>query len=143
MPQDVWSHAMRFFWDFLKYFLTRYQTVPRAILRFRQDMNSALARLLFRLCFRYALSSVLAESANGRMFTSPPLRCNLIVPSLRSISPLSSCTISRSLAPARRNVTIIALSLTFLKVKKTGWLRAPALVPKDRLAFDDLPLRTS
>src|SRR5215510_15457454 len=65
--------------DFLKYFFTKYQTVPREILRFRQDMNNALVRFLRLLCFKYALSSILAESASGRMFTSPPFRCNRIV----------------------------------------------------------------
>ena len=51
--------------DFFKYFFTRYQTAPREILRFRQDMNNALVRLLRLRCFKYGLSSILAEVGQG------------------------------------------------------------------------------
>jgi len=58
--------------------------------------------------------SPLLNLPKGRIWTSPPFRCNLTVPSRRSISPLSKRTISRSLAPVKRKVVRRALSLSLL-----------------------------
>jgi hypothetical protein len=91
VAQGVWSYAVRLDRDFFKYFFTRYQTVPREILRLPQDMNNARVRFPRLRCFKPGFRSCAESHEQG---ANLPQRRQCILPlrrrqlSVRSVPTL-------------------------------------------------------